>query len=67
MEKAKTPTMRTIENAVKELKQLDPKSDMTTNAIRTFAREGLIKSVNTGKKVYVNFDSLIDFLNGNLV
>ena len=64
MENIKTATMRTIENALKELKALDPKTDITTNAIRTFARDGLIKSVNTGKKIYVNFDSLLIFLSG---
>ena len=59
--------MRTIENALKELKALDPNTDITTNAIRIFARDNKIKYVNTGKKIYVNFDSLLDFLNGIFV
>lgn len=50
------PRMRTIRQAAKEL-------NFPEYALRRLVRENKVPHINTGKKVLLNLDKLIDFLN----
>jgi len=53
---------RTIEKTFKILKAEDPETAITKYSIRKFAVQGLIRSLNTGKKVLIDVGSLRKFL-----
>lgn len=55
--------MRTINECAKELKILDSESAITEWFIRTLVKENKIKYFMAGKKVLVNYDDLLTFLN----
>lgn len=57
------PRMRTIQELVKEIKQLDNDTQITVSAIRRLVRENKIKSVSIGNKTLINLDYCIDYLN----
>ena len=57
--------MRTIGESVAEIKELDAKSAVTANCIRTLCKEGKVHCVYTGKKILVDLDSLLEFLSGD--
>lgn len=57
------PKMRTIQELVKEIKQLDNDTQITVSAIRRLVRENKIKSVRIGNKTLINLDYCIDYLN----
>lgn len=57
------PRMRTIQELVKEIKQLDNDTQITVSAIRRLVRENKIKSVRIGNKTLINLDYCIDYLN----
>lgn len=54
----KIPTMLTI-NEVAE------KTGLAKFYIRRLALQNKVKNVRAGKKILINFDKLIEFLNGN--
>lgn len=58
-----TPRLRTIKQAMDEIKELDPKTALTIYHIRTRCETGKIKCEKVGRKIFVNFDSLLDYLN----
>lgn len=62
-EKMGIPKMRTIQELVKEIKQLDNDTQITVSAIRRLVRENKIKSVRVGNKTLINLEHCIDYLN----
>ena len=57
------PRIRTIPQAVEELKAQDPKSAINITCLRSLVKKGLIKRVDDGGRVaYINFDSLLEYL-----
>ncbi len=57
-----TPRMRTIDAAIKELKQDDPSCALTRHALRRMVISKRVPSVQVGNKYLVNLDSLIGLL-----
>lgn len=55
--------MRSVAQAVKELKELDPNTVVTENYLRRLVKQGKIKSYGIGRKILINFDYLCDYLN----
>lgn len=58
------PTMRTIPNAVKEYKAKDPYTPVTATALRRWVKDGLVASVQVGRTILINVESLEEFLTG---
>ena len=56
------PRMRTINEAITTLRELDPESGFTQTALRNKIRSGEIRSIKVGRKYLVNLDELIGFL-----
>lgn len=61
------PKIRTIREAVLEIKNSDPNSCLTENALRRFILEGRVPCVKVGGKYLVNQDTLDQFLCGELL
>ena len=57
--------MRTINESVAIIKEMDEQSAITENCIRTLCKEGKVHCVFTGKKILVDLDALLAFLSGN--
>lgn len=57
--------MRTINESVAIIKEMDEQSAITANCIHTLCKEGKVHCVFTGKKILVDLDALIAFLSGN--
>ena len=53
---------RTINQAVEEIRRADPDTALTAWRLRRFIEEGVVKSIDAGKKHLVKMDSLINFL-----
>lgn len=58
----KTPRMRTISEAVDLLKETDPCSAMSYNAITNLCKTNQIKYIKIGRKFLINYDYLLSFL-----
>ncbi len=56
--------MRTLPNAVKELKEKDPGCAITCDTLRRWVKQGSVISVRTGKNFLINMESLEKFLAG---
>ena len=56
------PRMRTIQEAAKELKEIDPNTALTPYAIRRMVLNGTIPCINVGKKRLINMDLLEKYL-----
>lgn len=64
------PRMRTIPQAYRGLKELDPETAVTVSAIRRMIFAGEIPTVKVGNKTLLNFDLLLRKLscyNGDVV
>lgn len=57
--------MRTIPNALAEIRKADPETDLTEYRIRQLILEGKAPAVMAGKKYLVNLDVLFDVLRGD--
>jgi len=57
------PRMRTIEQCVSLIKEFDNETAITIWYIRTLVQDNKIAHTNTGKKILVNFDNLVGYLN----
>lgn len=57
---SKVPRMRTVPQIKKEY----PELQMSTRLLYQLAKERKVVSVNAGKKILINIDSLFSFLNG---
>ena len=56
--------MRTVSESVAEIKEIDGKSAVTANCIRTLCKDGKVHCVFTGKKILVDLDALLKYLSG---
>ncbi len=59
------PKMRTVKQAMEELKRLDPCTAMTERALRRMITENDIPYIAIGRKKLLNFDLLLAKLAGN--
>lgn len=57
------PRMRTVKEAAAELKELDSHTALTEWRIRELALSGVLPRVQAGKKLLINLDTLIEYLN----
>ncbi|MCL1986687.1 MAG: helix-turn-helix domain-containing protein [Firmicutes bacterium] len=58
----KLPKMRTIPEAIKELKTLDPNNSLTQSILYRLTKSGELPSVKVGQKTLVDIDVLISYL-----
>ena len=56
------PRMRTVDQAVAQIRQDDPQSCLTRHALRKLVLTGVVPCVKTGKKRLINYDRLLAFL-----
>ncbi len=54
--------MRTIKEAITEIKQEDPHSALTESYLRKLVRSGDFPSVKVGVKTLINLDRLMEYL-----
>ena len=55
--------MRTIPESLKLIKENDPDSSITYNAIKVLCKKEIIPYIHIGNKIVLNFDALLDYLN----
>ena len=55
--------MRTIAEAIQEVKKADPQTAFTQTALRRMIKTGELPSFRAGSKYLVNLDILFDYLN----
>ena len=60
---ARKTRIRTIRDAIALLKQPDSQTAVTYHFIRKLCDSGCIKSIRAGKKILINYDELLDYLN----
>lgn len=58
----KLPRMRTAANIVREIKVLDPGSDVTEHWVRALSKSGRVPVVKAGTKILINLDDVLDLL-----
>lgn len=58
----KIPRMRTVPEAAKELKEMDENTAVTEYHIRQLALSGVLPRVKAGRKMLINFDLLLEYL-----
>lgn len=56
------PRMRTVHEAAQELKAIDPNTAVTEYHIRQLALSGVLPRVQAGRKLLINFDLLLEYL-----
>ena len=61
------PRMRTAKGAMKEIREMDPNTEITESAIRRATKRGDVKSVTNGVKHLVNLDDLLSYFSGEAV
>ena len=54
--------LRSIKKAYDLIKEQDNETSVTIHAIRTWCKEGKIKSLNAGTKILVDVDSLMNYI-----
>ena len=62
MTTAALPRMRTIPQAFKEIKALDPDTSITVSVLRRLVKEGAIETVQVANKRLLNLDLLFNRL-----
>ena len=60
------PRMRTITEALAEIKMADAGSAVTANCIRTLCKNGQVRCIYTGSKTLLNLDDLFAVINGTV-
>lgn len=60
---ARKARIRTIRDAIALLKQADSQTAVTYHFIRKLCDSGCIKSIRAGKKILINYDELLAYLN----
>lgn len=55
--------IRTIREVIALLKQADSQTAVTYHFIRRLCDSGCIKSIRAGKKILINYDELLAYLN----
>ncbi len=56
--------MRTITEAVAEIRAADPRTAFTEHALRRLIISGEIPHIMAGRKYLINLDALFEYLNG---
>lgn len=56
------PRMRTVKQAVNEIKQLDPDTAVSFYQVRRLVLSGVLPTVSAGNKRLINLDTLIEYL-----
>ncbi len=56
------PRMRTVPEAATEIKAADPNTAITEYHIRQLALQGVLPRVKAGRKLLINLDTLIEYL-----
>lgn len=56
------PRMRTVSEAAAEIKAADPNTAITEYHIRRLALSGVLPRVKAGRKLLINLDTLIEYL-----
>jgi len=56
--------MRTINEALKEIREIDAGTSLTANGIRILCTKGQIRFAMIGRKYLIDLDSLIKYLCG---
>ena len=56
------PRMRTVHEAAQELKSMDEHTAVTEYHIRQLALSGVLPRVQAGRKLLINFDLLLEYL-----
>ena len=56
------PKMRTLDNAIKEIKEVDPDTQLTRHALRRMMLNGTIPCVNLGRKRLVDLNLVWNYL-----
>lgn len=59
----KIKRIRTIRSAISMILECDSKTAITYNFIRKLCDKNLITSIKIGKKILINYDQLLEFLN----
>lgn len=54
--------MRTLPQAIEELKKIDPDCAVSYTTLRRWCKSGMIAHVRSGRYFIVNLDALLDFL-----
>ncbi len=57
----KTPRLRSIPEAVKELKEEDPNTSITTSSVRSLVKEGKVLKYPKGKQIQVDLDEIKEY------
>ena len=60
------PRMRTITEALAEIKMADAGSAVTANCIRTLCKNGQVRCICTGSKTLLDLDDLFAVINGTV-
>ncbi len=58
------PKMRTAEQAIEELKKVDPETALTVRAVRRMISSGEIPHIKVGTKLLIDFNGLCSYLSG---
>ena len=56
------PVVRKPDQGFEQLKKEDPETDITIYALRTTVKSGVVPTVRLGRKLLINYDSLLDYL-----
>ena len=59
--------MRIIADIYKQIKADDPDSNITLSALRRLICQGVVPTVNVGRKKLIDYDLLIDYLSNPTV
>lgn len=54
--------MRLIKEAYLQIKQDDPDTALTLNALRCIVKRGEIPTIKSGRKTLINYDELLRYL-----
>lgn len=57
------PRIRTIRQAVKEIKIKDPETVLTYHILKKLVENGTIPCINQESRKYVNLDTIYEYLN----
>ena len=60
---ARKTRIRTVRDVIALLKQADGQAAVTYNFIRKLCDNGRITSIRAGKKILINYDELLSYLN----
>lgn len=57
--------LRTINKALDEVRKVDKETAVTAYTIRSWAKDGKIRSISAGTRVLIDVESLFDYINNS--